>query len=247
MDSGALVQWNNFLVWLSQRSAPVELVKPKTWHGAKRISYRSRLLDLGPDGSIIVELPRQAEAENAFPIGRKLEMQMVLHHRRMAGDCELLGTTHHQPQGQPGVACYRLGPCDNPRVYQSRQHDRTSTANDNDLKPVLLKPMGASRGIETKMMNLGVGGVGLSVMGDFGLLKRLRECVHFVVRLPIREGKADLQLTATLAHLTPVSQTRLYMGLCFLMPEGDAGSDIEARLRQYVAWLQRRQVGKRLA
>jgi len=231
---------------LSKRDAPVELAKRRQTDEEKKTTYRSRLFCIESDGTIIVERPGQAVVDNAFAVGKKLDLLLVLNNQRMIGACELRGIESRQINQQTKVTCFKLGPAARPTTEQRRGFFRVNTAA-TDLGPVQLRPIGGEDSIKSRLVNLGGGGIGVVVRGTRQVLRELREETDFIAELTIHEDGAALELHAKLIHITPLDSTGLYLGLKFVLPEGNDGKDIEKRLVQYATWLQRRQLQKRRA
>lgn len=239
-------EWKKFLSALAKRDAPVELVKRQPGEDEKRTSYRSRLFCVEKDGSIIVERPDQAVTDNAFIVGRKLDLLLVLNNQRMIGDCELKKVEVRQINKDTRVTCYRLGPAARPCTEQRRGFFRINTAAA-DLGQITLKPIGQDHEIKARMNNLGGGGIGVAVRGTPKRLKELREANDFLIEMTVQEDNTELRLCAKLIHITPLDTTGLYLGLRFVLPEGNDGRELQNKLVQYTTWLQRRQLQKRRA
>ena len=97
------------------------------------------------------------------------------------------------------------------------------------------------------MVNLGGGGVGVSIRGNRDTLKYLQKHTQFRCRIDIESEKKVVDLDAKLVHISSLDTTGLYLGLHFMIPDDKAGKQLQNQLAQYATWLQRQQLRRRRA
>ncbi|XAM00123.1 PilZ domain-containing protein [Phycisphaeraceae bacterium D3-23] len=240
--------WKQFLAHLSKRDGGVELAPRGASADDTRKVYKSRLFEVSKDGEIIVERPDQSVLDHAFRVGDTIELLLVVNNQRMLGDCELREVAAKQINRATRVTCFKLGPAKRIRPDQRRSFFRVNTAGA-DLGTVSLLAHGKDieDEVRARMVNLGGGGMGVSIRASRDLLREIQGDTKYRCRLEIQSDNEVIDLDTTLVHLSPLDTTGLYLGLRFELPEGKEGKALESRLVQYGAWLQRQQLKRRRA
>lgn len=240
--------WKAFLGHLSKRDGPVELAPRGASESDARKVYKSRLFEVKSDGTLIVERPDQSVLDHAFKPGDTIELLLVKNNQRMLGDCELLGVEQWRINKSTKMTCFRLAPARRIREDQRRAFFRVNTAG-SDLGTVKLLAEGLPNEDEVsgRMVNLGGGGIGISVRAHRDVLRELQAHAHYRCRLEIQSEQEVVDLAANLVHISPLDTTGLYLGLRFDFPDSSEGKAMESRLVQYGAWLQRQQLKRRRA
>ena len=240
--------WDNFLANLAKRDGAVELAPRGVSDDDARKVYRSRLFVVEKDGAIIVERPDASVIDHAFSVGDTLELLLVVNNQRLLGDCILRGVEVRQINTSTRNTCFTLEPAKRVRVDQRRSFFRIQTAA-SDLSPVKLLAEGEpiENEVATRMVNLGGGGVGVSIRGNRDTLKYLQQHTQFRCRIDIESEKKVVDLDAKLVHISSLDTTGLYLGLHFMIPDDKAGKQLQNQLAQYATWLQRQQLRRRRA
>ncbi|MEM9414738.1 MAG: PilZ domain-containing protein [Planctomycetota bacterium] len=248
MRSNVQRDWKQFLAYMSKRDGGVEIAPRGASEDDTRKVYKSRLFEVTKDGEIIVERPDQSVLDHAFRIGDTIELLLVVNNQRMLGDCELLEVEARQINRATRVTCFKLGAAKRVRIDQRRLFFRVGTAGaDMGTIGLLAEGKEIEDEIRGRMVNLGGGGMGVSIRAHRDVLREVQGNTRYRCRLEIKSENEVVDLDTTLVHLSPLDTTGLYLGLRFELPAGKEGKALESRLVQYGAWLQRQQLKRRRA
>lgn len=246
-------QWRTILTLLAQRDGSVELMKYSNDPDTLSVTYRTRLFDVRSDGSIIVERPGQAVIDKAFANGNEIELMLMHNHERLIATCRILETSVRDINSTTRVVCYRLSPGRRPHQEQRRSFFRVGVAA-TELEPVrLLKIEETEDGsahkvvldVQSKLVNLSAGGLGVTVRGNPGLLAQIKRSRDLFCHTII--DNTPINAPARIAHAASRGEGLLYLGLQFAFEDEAQALAMQNQMQQLCTQFQRQQLQRRRA
>ncbi|MFN3168735.1 MAG: PilZ domain-containing protein [Phycisphaeraceae bacterium] len=252
-------QWRKMLAGLSGRDAPVELSRRSANDDGPPIVYHSRLFEVEPDGSIIVERPAQAMRDKSFGTGDDIELLLMHNGDRLVATTTIRNTHVRQINKATRVTCYKLSPGRRPQREQRRAFYRVNVAGAA-LEPVVLRidpPTKTEAAdsqpkpeepleVQGKLVNLSGGGFGVSVSAKRELLNKIKRTRDMHVAVRFDEGHA-MDVPVHVAHLGARGDDLLYLGLEVKLDDDNQARAVQDELLHLCARFQRAQLQRRKA
>lgn len=241
-------QWHAMLHRLADRDGSVELSRGVSSDHSAVITYRSRVFEVQDDGSIIVEMPRQAVQDKAFKVGHDLDLTIMVNNERMVATCTLHETFSFAINPSLAVTCYRLSPGRRPAREQRRSFYRVSVAA-MDLKPTKLSCKIEGEGVfecEGKLSNISAGGFGVSIRAARKVLGQIKRTRFFECSAWLSEEECILA-PVRVAYINALGDDGLYLGLQLAITDEVQAKQLEHRLQQRCTEIQRMQLQRRRA
>lgn len=242
-------QWRAMLSVLAFRDAPVELSRRDAKSDGPPIVYRSRLFEVQPDGSMIVERPSQVVLDKAFSKGDDVELLIMNSGERLVATCTILDTHIRQINPTVRVTCHRLSPGRRPQREQRRAFYRVNVAA-LPIDPVALEYKTEDDDdhllFPATLVNLSGGGLGVIVRGNRQLLSRIKRvhALHCTARFETGE---TIHTPVRVAHIEARDEDLLYLGLQIVIDDDPRTHAVEDQLVHLCAMFQRSQLQRRRA
>lgn len=240
-------QWRVMLKMLAWRDSPVELSRRNAQDKRPPIMYRSRLFEVEPDGSIIVERPGQVVLDKTFTNGDDIELLLMQNGDRLVGTCTIRETFIRQINPTVRVCCYRLSPGRRPQREQRRAFFRVNVAGVA-LEPVSLQVMDSDEPetFKAQLVNLSGGGLGVSVRGSQKLLGKIKRTRRFMCTARF-DAEEQIQAAVRVTHIEVRAEDLLYMGLQFDVEDEAEAAAVQDQMMHLCAQFQRAQLQRRKA
>ncbi|MEM1355238.1 MAG: hypothetical protein AAGC44_03720 [Planctomycetota bacterium] len=234
----------------ARRDANVELII--TVEGADgqplRKVYKSRVFGIKPDGTMLAERSDAAMMDNALAVGDKVAVMVINHGQRLMVQSRVLEVVLHRVNDSLRLTCYRLKKGEQVRIDQRRSFFRAKSATSDHAEiKVRSGDPDTHWSMKALLVNVGGGGIGVVLKANRRTMAEVQSYSRLVAELHIGSESKDAEITTRLAHIAPIDECRLYLGLEYVLPEGKAGDDLQDRMVQYAAWLQRQSLKKRRA
>lgn len=213
-----------------------------------RKTYKSRLFDIEPDGTMVAERPDAAVLDNVLAVNALLGVLVVHNGQRMMANSRVLEVVSRQINERLRVTCYRLKPATRICIDQRRAFFRARSATSDHAQITLrAADPDAKWDVQGLMVNVGGGGLGVVVHADRTVLRDIQQFGRFDCEFFIGSENQDTVFSARLAHVSTIEHGRIYLGLEFVLPEGKEGKAEQDRMVQFAAWLQRQALKRRRA
>lgn len=257
MSSVITKQWHSFLKHLASRDGSVELSRRCADQDdcVQPTSYRTRLLGLESDGSIIVERPQQAVLDRSFGKRDDVEMLLVCNAQRLIATCTILDVFMHQVNPNLRICCYRLSPARRPQVDQRRAFYRVGLAAldlplaelwhekqpvEEDDEPTI------DLAFKARLVNLSAGGLGVSVRQSRAILNQIKHTRDLTCRANFGDGE-PIVAPVLVRHVSGLGDDGLYLGLQFSLDDAEAQTAFEDRMHQRCMQFQREALRRKRA
>lgn len=215
---------------------------------ALRKSYKSRLFAIEPDGTMLAERSDAAVMDNALAVGDPLAVLVVHHGQRLIVESKVLDVIVHQVNDHLRLTCYRLQKGQQVRIDQRRAFFRAKSAtSDHADITIRCGDPGTNWSMTGLLVNVGGGGLGVVLRADRRALREVQSFSRLVAEFHVGSDEKDAELVTRLAHIGAMEHGRIYLGLEYVVPEGKPGKELQDRMVQYAAWLQRQSLKKRRA
>lgn len=239
--------WINSLRSLAQRDGAVEVTPAEPDDGGVPPSFKTRIFEVGQDGSFLVEMPTLPGAGEHLRQGVAVEVLVVEESQRLIGRCDLVGVSLHELSGGRRTRAMRVTAATEVRSAQRRKFFRVP-AGGIDSGPVSLFPVRdgvcgkPSEVIKGVLVNIGGGGIGLLFDNAPRLVATLRATTRFAARIPLPDDDPPLAIDAHVVHMQPQQSKTVYLGLEFDFSEAGFQRSVEDRIQRVSATLQRAQL-----
>lgn len=217
--------------------------------GATSQTCLTRLLAVGEDESLTLELPPAPGAAGALRQAAALDVLAHNEGQRLIGRCPVLEQVRYRLNERTGVLALRLGPAQQIYSGQRREFFRAELDADEALptRLALVEPRGDEprTPIEPKLRNLSGGGMGLLLEqppADPHALIAGR-AYHCRFQLPGDEKAIDVQ--AHLIHARPTANKAIYLGMAFLFGNRHEQRNIQEQIIRFTTALERKRLQRR--
>ncbi|MFW6060131.1 MAG: flagellar brake protein [Phycisphaeraceae bacterium] len=231
--------WQDMLADLAARNGSVELTPltgatgdPSAEAGEQAGAIvsaaapcRSRLLAVGEDGSLLVELPQTPEKAAALREAAEMEVLLASAGQRWVGRCRVLRAVRHQLNRRTTVVALRLGKAAQVRSAQRRRFYRVSTAG-LAMEPLWLWPRTDANeprppAVKARLVNLSGSGMGLRLEHPHTTAGDAWHGQVYHCRLCLPGEDEPVTVDAQVVHVEPADHDTLQLGLAFAFA-GDA-------------------------
>jgi c-di-GMP-binding flagellar brake protein YcgR len=232
---------------LAERDGAVELSRGVSQDDTTNIIYRSRVFEVRPDGSIIVEKPPQAAQDQAFRFGDDIDLTLMLNNERMVATCTLQEQFSYSVNNHLRVTCYRLSPGRRPMREQRRSTYRVNVAAMN-IKPGKLIGEVEDHPFECDIhiVNISAGGIGVSIRAERRLLNQIKRTRQFRCTTSLGHDE-QLDIPVSVQHIGAIGEDGLYLGLKFEIANEQEAMQHERFVQQRCTEIQRMQLSRRRA
>ncbi|MCC6680393.1 MAG: PilZ domain-containing protein [Phycisphaeraceae bacterium] len=220
--------------------------------------FTSRLLAIGPDGTLLVQRPMKRGVARLCRTGSRLDIFMPDGSQWWAGRCTVQGKLRYLLNEDTVVHALRLSPAENVWSAQRRRFFRVDaagcgletvhvipTGSQADEAPLPIGDLDKARGrdaFEAKLFDISGGGMGLRIDGHSQLARWLKPGIRLrcVFRLP--GDPRPLDVPALLARIQKVGGGQVHLGISFNFAEAHQRHQFEDRVVHFTTSLQRQQI-----
>lgn len=238
--------WQAMLRRIAERDGSVELSRGIKDDDANVVMYRSRVFAVQSNGSIIVEMPRQALHDRIFQVGGDIDLTLMVNSERMVATCTLCETISYNVNPTLKVTCYRLSPGRWPMREQRRAFFRVSVAAIK-LKPVMIHCddlEGMSFECQARLVNISAGGIGISIRAARKVLGQVKRTRQFSSSFWLSDDE-QVQAPVRVEHISALGEDGLYLGLKFDIEDLALAKQHEQLMQQRCTEFQRMQLRRR--
>ncbi len=232
------------------RNAPVELQRLAP-DGRDEYAplLKSRMLGLD-QAQMVVEEPTGPDAEQMLQTGSQVMLYIAEGDDRWEFATQVLETTRFALNASVRVQALRLAAPTSASKAQRRDFYRVDTAGVVDEPVQITVSIPHAQGesaeiieLEGRLVNIGGGGMGLTVNEQAARRMLRADKVHCKVALPTLNHR--LELNVRVAHSQQQSRDVHYMGLQFIFQRPAARDQVADKLCYFAAWLQRQRLNRR--
>jgi c-di-GMP-binding flagellar brake protein YcgR len=238
--------WTRTVSELAERNESIELRPVPAADGHEMPAVRLRLLAVESTGTLLVERPLMGASEQGLRKGAAVTILMVVEGQRWEATSVIRSALPYRLNDQQTVRAWRLAAPRNIQSAQRRAFFRADTGGV-DIDPVILVPL-LTEGeegppLQARLVNIGGGGMGVTIPLCPELLRRLKASRHYECRILLpRIGAGPLDVTAELVHLRRIASDLAYLGLTFRTDHAMNRRFIEDTIVRFTTWLQREQI-----
>ena len=205
---------------------------------------RARLLEVGRDQKLLVEMPPRPGAAQALRRAAAVHVLVMNHGQRWTGRSPVLGTQRYQLNERNHVLALQLGGTTDVRSAQRRRFYRANTAAI-EMPNVLLaavddqlaKEIGP---LEARMLNISGGGLGLRLEG-----REVRQVLTgqvYCCRFQLPGDQEGMVVNARIVHAEPTRDRALYLGMSFEFADDAHRQRVQDRIIRFTTRLEREQL-----
>jgi len=235
---------------LAQRDGAVEIRAERTPAGGVGTTCKTRVLEVIGDGELLVDVPPYPEANQELARGADVSVLAVQGSRRLIGYGKVLGVERYELAGGQRTRALRISRASEVESAQRRRFFRASAggAVAHPVELFLLDPAAGDRKplepepIKAWLLNIGGGGVGLTVEHGNALGPSLRRTTRFLASVKLPGEDQPLHVVAKLVHLQAMHGDTLYLGFEFQFDHAAEQRRVEDQIVRVSTLLQRQQI-----
>ncbi len=235
---------------LAERDGTVELRAESTPTGSVGTTYKTRVLEVMDDGELLIDVPAFPEANEQLTRGAQVSILAVHESRRLVGYATVLGVEQFELAGGHCTRALRVGRATSVESAQRRRFFRANAGGavahpaelflldpaTDDRTPIERRP------IKAWLLNIGGGGVGVTVDQGSTLGPSLRRTTRFLTSLTLPGEAQRLDVVTKLVHIQAMHKDTLYLGFEFLFADRAEQRRVEDLIIRVNTLLQRQQI-----
>ena len=248
--------WHQILTDLVSRNGAVEVgAVPGDEQDLAPPVYRTRLLSLAEDGSLLIERLRGAGVSRQFSKGAWVNVIAGELSQLWKGRCRVIGLENHRLNASTFVRALRLSPALEICSGQRRQFFRVGTAAGR-MQPVMLMPEAACDGPDadgpryptdavafaTQLLNISGGGLGVRLARSDNRSQWLRPGQQFRCLFHLPTVNWRIEVEGRLTRVEEMAHRGTYLALRFEFGDELHQRRVEDRIVRYCTGLQQTQI-----